>query len=156
MGRKGVIIGAVAAVGAGVLLASAATGAVVELSTVSGNTKSLIYELRVTNAGPAVARDVSVELVKWTDEATGSSIDRVDVAPALLRGEQRPVTLTLPRSDAHFDERSEAIEVRADYYDDNGVRDERLASVYEDDLVLTPPQPPRELPLPSAKQLRRG
>jgi len=34
-----------------------------------------------------------------------------------------------------------SIELCADYYDDNGVRNERLAFIVDDSLVLTPPTP---------------
>jgi hypothetical protein len=63
------------------------------------------------------------------------------VAPALLRGEQRTVLLTL--DDVDLDDRSLSVELHSDYYDDNGVRNERLAFVFDDTLVLTPPQPAR-------------
>jgi hypothetical protein len=107
----------------------------------------LAYELQVTNAGPAVARDVEVSIVVWTDEtAFGRRIDTVDVAPALLRGEQRRATLHLPLHEAEFADRSRSIEIGSDYFDDNGVRNIRLAFVYDGQLVLTPPQPPYPAP----------
>jgi hypothetical protein len=107
----------------------------------------LVYELHVTNAGPAVARDVDVSIVVSTDgSAFGRYIDRVDVAPALLRGEQRTVMLRLPLDEAEFADRSRSIEIGSDYFDDNGVRNVRLAFVYDGQLVLTPPQPPYTAP----------
>jgi hypothetical protein len=103
------------------------------------------YTLKVTNAGPAVARDVSIYLTVWTDETPLSRIiDSANVAPALLRGEQRLATIELPSDEARFDDRSRSTEIDTAYYDDNGVRNERLAFVFEDSLVLTPPQPPPE------------
>jgi hypothetical protein len=100
-----------------------------------------LYELTVINAGPAAARDVSVDLVLWGDGPLGLSLDRVDVAPALLVGDQRSATLRLPAS-VDLGDRSQAVEIGADWYDDNGVRNERLALVLEGGLILTPPQPP--------------
>ena len=44
--------------------------------------------------------------------------------------------------DCRFDDRDVSTELHAAYYDDNGVRNERLAFIFEDALVLTPPQPP--------------
>ena len=61
------------------------------------------------------------------------------VAPALLRGERRSITLELPGDNARFDDRTIAVELNADYYDDNGVRNERLALVLEDTFVQLPP-----------------
>jgi hypothetical protein len=105
----------------------------------------LIYEVAVTNAGPAVARDVDVAIVKWTDETPlGVTIHRADVAPALLRGERRTVALELPVAEARFEDRTRSIELYGAYFDDNGVRNERLGFVFEGSLVLTPPQPPVE------------
>jgi len=103
----------------------------------------LHYEVAVTNAGPAVARDVDVSLVEWTDAGPFCrSLAEAHVAPALLRGERRRVVLPLRVADARFDDRSVSIELHAAYYDDNGVRNERLAYVFESSFVLTPPQPP--------------
>ena len=116
---------------------------VVELAKFSRSSSTLDYGVRVTNAGPAVARDVDLSIVEWNDEsAFGEKIDRVDVAPALLRGEQRTVTLRLPLERARFEDRSRSIELMSDYYDDNGVRNTRLAFVFDGELILTPPQPP--------------
>jgi hypothetical protein len=123
---------------------------VAELVRFSRSAEMLDYELRVTNAGPAVARDVDVSIVVWTDDGPlGRTIHTVDVAPALLRGEQRTVTLRLPVDEARFDDRSRSIEIASDYFDDNGVRNVRLAFVFDGDLVLTPPQPP----YPSGRRL---
>jgi hypothetical protein len=64
---------------------------------------AISYELLVTNAGPAVARDVGVAIVEWSDDGPfGESIDEADVAPALLRGEQRGVTVRLPLETGAF------------------------------------------------------
>ena len=100
-----------------------------------------LYELRVTNAGPAVARDVSVDLVEWADERNGlgHSVDQQEVAPVLQRGEQRDVILKLPTEAARFEDRSVAYEIGADYYDDNGLRNERLALAFGGSLILLPP-----------------
>jgi hypothetical protein len=116
---------------------------VAELVSFSRNSETLDYALRVTNAGPAVARDVDISIVVWTGESPfGRKIDSADIAPALLRGEQRTATLRLPVDEGQFDDRSRSIEIGSDYYDDNGVRNVRLAFVYDGELVLTPPQPP--------------
>lgn len=113
------------------------------MNSVNVTPKSTQYEVRVTNAGPAVARDVDVGLTIWTDESgLGRVIDGAEVAPALLRGEQRVVTLVLPQDERRFDDRSCSLEMFATYYDDNGPRNQRVAFVFEDSLVLTPPQPP--------------
>jgi hypothetical protein len=123
---------------------------VAELMSVNRNADTLDYELLVTNAGPAVARDVDVSIVEWNDEGPlGQMIETVDVAPALLRGEQRTVTLRLPIEKARFEDRSRSIELASDYFDDNGVRNVRLAFMFDDELVLTPPQPP----YPSGRRL---
>jgi hypothetical protein len=123
---------------------------VAELVGFSRTSETLDYELRLTNAGPAVARDVDVSIVEWADgRPLGRAIHTVDVAPALLRGEQRTVTMRLPVDDARFDDRSRSIEIGSDYFDDNGVRNVRLAFVFDGDLVLTPPQPP----YPSGRRL---
>ena len=108
---------------------------------VSRGSNHYLYELRVTNAGPAVARDVSVDLVEWADERNGLGyiVDHQDVAPALQRGEQRDVILRLPTDAARFENRSVAYEIGADYYDDNGLRNERLALAFDDSLILLPP-----------------
>jgi hypothetical protein len=106
-----------------------------------GLSEDLRYRLRVTNAGPAVARDLTIQLVVWTDAPGGFELDSVDVAPALLRGEQREMSLLLCAEEAKFDDINRSIEIHAAYYDDNGVRSGRLAFVFEDDLVLSPPQP---------------
>lgn len=77
----------------------------------------------MTNAGPAVARDVDVTLTLSTDESElGRAIDATDVAPALLRGEQRVVTVVLPCNEARFDDPGRSLEIVASYYDDNGLR----------------------------------
>jgi hypothetical protein len=116
---------------------------VAELARFARTPSTLDYEIRVTNAGPAVARDVDVSVVEWNDETVfGEKIETVDVAPALLRGEQRTVMVHLPLERARFDDRSRSIELMSDYYDDNGVRNIRLAFVYDGELILTPPQPP--------------
>jgi hypothetical protein len=123
---------------------------VAELVSFNRNPETLDYELWVTNAGPAVARDVDVSIVEWNDEGPfGYQIDTVDVAPALLRSEQRTVTLRLPIERARFQDRSRSIELASDYFDDNGVRNVRLAFMSDGDLVLTPPQPP----YPSSRRL---
>lgn len=118
---------------------------VVELNKVHRTVDDYVYDLRVTNVGPAVARDVSVDLVEWSDERgdLGLTIDRDDVAPILQRGEQRDALLRLPVEQARFDDISVALEIGADYYDDNGVRNERLALVFEDQIVLLPVRPDR-------------
>jgi hypothetical protein len=128
---------------------------VVELARSVALRGNISYALRVTNAGPAVARDVDVELVDWTiDNPRGRRIHRAHVAPALLRGEQREVSLELPQEDARFDDRSHVIEVQADYFDDNGLRNERLAHVLSaNELILTPPVPP---PPPPRRRLLLG
>ena len=115
---------------------------VVELIGVTGREHVLDYEILVTNAGPAVARDVSVAILEWSNNPFGRQLVEAEVAPALLRGEQRTVALELPIEQARFDDRTVSIELVAEYYDDNGVRSERLALVFSDGLVLTPPQPP--------------
>ncbi len=122
---------------------------VCELESYERTSEGLRYGLKVTNAGPAVARDVDVSLVEWTgDSVLGMSLAEAGVAPAMLRGEQRLVTLELlAEHAAGLDDRSRSIEVMCDYYDDNGVRNHRLAFVVEGDLVLTPPQLP-ESPSP--------
>lgn len=104
--------------------------------------RTVRYAILVTNAGPAVARDVDIAIVEWTDSPFGRRLVEADVAPALLRGEQRKVELELPIEGVRFDDRDVSIELHADYYDDNGVRNERLALVYRDDFLPTPPQPP--------------
>ena len=118
---------------------------VAELVGVHAHDEGIGYELQITNAGPAVARDVDVSLIKWDDSGPlGITLAHSEVAPALLRGERRTVSLTLQdRSLAN--DRAISIELNADYYDDNGVRNERLAFVVDDSLVLTPP-PPRSDP----------
>ena len=118
---------------------------VVELNTVNLTIGNYVYDLRVTNVGPAVARDVSVDLVEWSDERgdLGLTIDRAEVAPTLQRGERRDAVLRLPVEQARFDDSSVALEIGADYYDDNGVRNERLALVFEDQIVLLPVPPDR-------------
>jgi hypothetical protein len=98
------------------------------------------YEIRVTNAGPAVARDVDVSLIEWGDTSLGKVLAQADVAPALLRGERRAVSLELANATKTRD-RDVSVELHADHYDDNGVRNERLALVVDDTFVLTPPQP---------------
>jgi hypothetical protein len=124
---------------------------VAELVRFNWGTETLDYEVLVTNAGPAVARDVDISVVEWSDEGPfGERIDTVDVSPALLRGEQRTVTVRLPVGRATFGDRSRSIELASDYFDDNGVRNVRLAFVYDGELVLTPPQPP----YPSERRLR--
>jgi hypothetical protein len=116
---------------------------VAELVSFNRCAETFDYELLVTNAGPAVARDVDVSIVEWNDEGPlGHMIETVDVAPALLRGEQRTVTLRLPIEKARFEDRSRSIELASDYFDDNGVRNVRLAFMFDGDLLLTPPQPP--------------
>jgi hypothetical protein len=115
---------------------------VAELVGVHRRDAAVHYEVSVTNAGPAVARDVDVSLVEWTDAtALGRALAEADVAPALLRGERRTVILKLAAADARFDDRSVSIELHADYYDDNGVRNERLAFVSQGSFVLTPAPP---------------
>lgn len=97
-----------------------ATVVVKRLGGVGTYVKDMTYSLRVTNAGPAVARDVSVELQLWTDGTElGRSLHRVDVAPAMLRGEQRNITLRLPLEESRFDDRSRSLEIHADYYNDS-------------------------------------
>jgi hypothetical protein len=114
---------------------------VAELVRVERRSASLCYEICVTNAGPAVARDVDVSIVEWIqDRPLGRSLCAIDVAPALLRGEQRIVSLELNSADLRFDDRHVSTELHAAYYDDNGVRNDRLAFVVEDALALTPPQ----------------
>lgn len=113
---------------------------VVELIDVARNSDAFTYRLRVTNGGPAVAHDVSVDLVEWADERAGLgfSIDTQEVAALLLRGEHREVQLVLPASKARFDDRTVAYEIGADYYDDNGVRNERLALALDDGILALP------------------
>jgi len=119
---------------------------VAELVHLNRRAMALDYTLRVTNAGPVVARDVDVSVVRWTNEQPlGWVITESDVGPALLRGEQRTVELHLPADEARFDDRSRSVEITANYYDDNGARQTRLAFICGDDakdVVLTPPQPP--------------
>jgi hypothetical protein len=116
---------------------------VAELVGFTRGPETLNYEVLVTNAGPAVARDIDVCIVEWNDDGTfGHKIDAADLAPALLRGEQRRVVLRLPLDRARFEDRSRSIELMSDYYDDNGVRNVRLAFMFDGELVLTPPQPP--------------
>jgi len=113
---------------------------VVELVGVDRRDSNVHYEVSVTNAGPAVARDVDLSLVEWTDaSAFGRSLAEASVAPALLRGERRLVVLSLDVADQRIEDRSVSVELHADYYDDNGVRNERLALVFEGSFVLTPP-----------------
>jgi hypothetical protein len=46
---------------------------------------------------------VDVAIVEWSDDGPfGESIDEADVAPALLRGEQRGVTVRLPLETGAF------------------------------------------------------
>jgi hypothetical protein len=114
---------------------------VVELTDCHEDEDDRLYEIVVKNAGPAVARDISVELVAWRSGPFGETIHHVDLAPALNPGEQRPATLRLPLQ-VDLDDPSQSIEIVTDYFDDNGVRNERLAFVTSSDLILTPPQPP--------------
>ena len=114
---------------------------VAELVGVRRADDALHYELQVTNAGPAVARDVDVSLVEWRESDLGRLLAQSEVAPALLRGERRAASLELRDASKTLD-RTVSVELHADYYDDNGVRNERLAFVVEDSFVLTPPQPP--------------
>lgn len=109
-------------------------------------TSECTYTLRVTNAGPATARDVDVALVEWTDEdPIGRTLAEVEVAPALLRGDHRTVRLALPVEDARFDDRGVAIELSSAYYDDNGGRSERLALVVDGALIQLPPESTEDL-----------
>lgn len=115
---------------------------VAELVGFERGPEGLMYTLRVTNAGPATARDVDVSLVEWTDEsAFGRALAEADVAPALLRGDHRNVRLVLRREYVRFDAPGVAVELSSGYYDDNGVRSERLALVLEETLIQLPPQP---------------
>jgi hypothetical protein len=100
-----------------------------------------LYELTLVNAGPAAARDVTVDLVEWSDEreGLGRAVDREDAVALLQRGEEWGALLRLPISAARFHDRTVAYEIGADYYDDNGVRNERLALVFDDSLILLPP-----------------
>lgn len=117
-----------------------AASVVAELVEVGRCADALHYEIAVINAGPAVARDVDVAIVEWVgDRPIGRTIAEASVAPALLRGERRVVALSVPSAEAKFDDREVSIELHADYYDDNGSRNERLALVYEDSLLLMPP-----------------
>src|SRR5579859_890804 len=69
---------------------------VAELTRVHAYEERIEYELQITNAGPAVARDVYIALVKWDAAGgLGQALDEAQVAPALLRGERRNVSLTL-------------------------------------------------------------
>ncbi len=116
---------------------------VAELVSFSRGSATLDYEVLVTNAGPAVARDIDLSIVEWMAEKPfGDAIETVAVAPALLRGEQRTVTVRLPVERACFEDRTRSIELMSDYFDDNGVRNVRLAFMGDSDLILTPPQPP--------------
>lgn len=109
----------------------------VDASRVDG---SYLYKVRVTNAGPATALDVLLDLVEWADEREGRgfSLDHQDVAPALQRGEQREVVLRVPTDTARFDDRGVAYELTAYYQDDNGFRTRRLALVFENSLLQLP------------------
>lgn len=99
-----------------------------------------VYQLTLLNAGPAVARDITVDLVEWSDERgkLGYSIDSDDGA-VLQRGEEWEAVLRLPAAAARFHDRTVAYEIGADYYDDNGVHNERLALAFDDSLLLLPP-----------------
>jgi len=111
---------------------------VAELVGLHRRDDAIHYELAVTNAGPAVARDVDLSIVEWSDaRPLGIALSEVDVAPALLRGERREVILRLATADARFDDRGISIELGTDYWDDNGLRNVRLGLVTEDGLILT-------------------
>src|SRR5687767_8691 len=98
---------------------------VVELEEWNSVRDRSVYKLRVTNAGPAVARDVSVEIVEFTDEKPlGFVLGTAAVAPVLLRGEQRTVTVEQFWPE---DEDTIAVNFVASYFDDNGVRNEQVA-----------------------------
>lgn len=115
---------------------------VAELVDSAANDQGIEYRLAVTNAGPAVARAVDVALVAWTgDSLFGKRLAEAYVAPALVRGDRRIIALRLAAADARFDDREVSIELQANYIDDNGIRDERLGFVFEDSMVLTPPEP---------------
>lgn len=84
------------------------------------------YELLVTNAGPAVARDVSIELVEpnqrsdWDDEASMFVVlGGAAVAPAMVPHEQRRVKLEQATGSS---EDTVAFEFHVSYWDDNGPR----------------------------------
>lgn len=115
---------------------------VAELVGVHRHSGEVEYEVAVTNAGPAVARDVGVAIVEWrANKPFGRRLSEALVAPALLRGERRVVRQPLPAEAARFDDRSSSTELHSDYFDDNGVRNLRLGLVFEDSFVLTPPEP---------------
>jgi hypothetical protein len=114
---------------------------VAELVGVRRHDAAVDYEIEVTNAGPAVARDVDLSLIEWRAHSVGKVLADTDVAPALVRGEGRRVVLRLEESDALTSDREVSVELHSDYYDDNGVRNERLAFLVGDGFVLTPPQP---------------
>ena len=114
---------------------------VAALTGIDRTPDAFLYELSVTNAGPAVARDVDISMVAWTDETTlGLSVARADVAPALLRGERRTSVLNLTLKEAHLNDHSVSIELWAGDDDDNGVRNERVAWAFasEDSRLLAP------------------
>jgi hypothetical protein len=75
------------------------------------------------------------------DSEIGRTLAEVDVAPALLCGDQRVVRLALQAEHARFDDRGVAIELISDYYGDNGARNERLALALNARLIQLPPQP---------------
>ncbi len=70
----------------------------------------------------------------------GIAVAEQTVATALGPGETRTVAMRLPLGAAMFDDRGTAIELASDYYDDAGVRNNRLALVLEDGLVPLPPE----------------
>jgi hypothetical protein len=113
---------------------------VAELVEVHRADDAIRFDVQVTNAGPAVARDVDISLVEWGGTSLGTVIAEAEVAPALLRGERRAVSLDLPDASKTLD-LDVSVELHTDYYDDKGVRNERLALVIDDSFVLTPPQP---------------
>jgi hypothetical protein len=81
-----------------------------------------------------------VSLVEWGDTSLGKVLAEAEVAPALLRGERRAVSLELPDAVKTRD-RAVSVELHTDYYDDNGVCNERLALVIDDSFMLALPQP---------------
>jgi hypothetical protein len=117
-----------------------AAAVVAELVDVKVEAETVAYALAVTNVGRGVARDVDIAFVRWSDSTRiAEVIAEQAVAVALRTGETREIAVAVPLADVAFDDRSVAIELTADYYDDVGARNDRLALVLEDGLVQLPP-----------------
>jgi hypothetical protein len=95
-----------------------AANVALELTALDVCDATVVFVLTVVNGGPAVARDVDIEIVRDLEDKPffRYRVDSVKAAPVLLPGEKRMIRLAVPRATVTESD----LEFVAGWYDSSG------------------------------------